>query len=235
MNKEIQIFKNEKFGEVRLIEVNGRVMFVASDVAKALGYADPKQAVVMHCKSGEVLNYDTAYVPHSNGVGGTNVIVIGESNVYRLVMRSNLPKAEEFQDWVVEEVLPSIRKTGSYSVQPVSALEMFKTMVKCFEEQEQKIKQLETNFSDVNEKVKLLEEKTTNPKYFTIAQYCKLHKIEITYKQEAALGRKATKLSKDMGYPIGKVKHKYWEIINTYAEIVLDTLRKIEYDEVLFS
>jgi prophage antirepressor-like protein len=114
MNTEIQIFKNEMFGEVRVTEMNGQIMFVASDVAKSLGYVDPKQAIAMHCKSGEALNYNTTYIPHSNGIGGTNVIIIGESNVYRLITRSHLPSAEKFQDWVFDEVLPSIRKHGGY-------------------------------------------------------------------------------------------------------------------------
>ena len=107
----IQIFKNEAFGEVRVTEVDGRPMFVASDIAKALGYANPAEAVATHCKSGDIAN---CYIAHSNGVGGTNMQCISESNVYRLVMRSKLPAAELFQDWVCEEILPSIRRNGGY-------------------------------------------------------------------------------------------------------------------------
>lgn len=108
---DIQIFKNEAFGEVRVTEVDGRPMFVASDIAKALGYANPAEAVATHCKSGDIAN---CYIAHSNGVGGTNMQCISESNVYRLVMRSKLPAAEQFQDWVCEEILPSIRRSGGY-------------------------------------------------------------------------------------------------------------------------
>ncbi|MDR1339209.1 MAG: phage antirepressor KilAC domain-containing protein [Prevotellaceae bacterium] len=114
MEADIQIFSNDLFGEVRIIEKNGQVMFVANDVAKSLGYKEPQHAIATHCKSGDVLNWNTAYIPHSNGVGGTNVIIIGESNVYRLIMHSHLPDAEKFQDWIFDEVLPSIRKTGGY-------------------------------------------------------------------------------------------------------------------------
>jgi prophage antirepressor-like protein len=89
-------------------------MFVANDVANALGYEKPQNAIATHCKSGDALNYGTAYIPHSNGVGGTNVIIIGESNVYRLILHSHLPFAEKFQDWVFDEILPSIRKHGGY-------------------------------------------------------------------------------------------------------------------------
>ncbi|MDR2383535.1 MAG: hypothetical protein LBD76_06615 [Prevotellaceae bacterium] len=101
------VFKHENFGEVRVIEMNGEPMFVAYDVAKALGYSNTRDAVATHCKLGDAPNWDITYIPHSNGVGGTNAIVIDESNMYRLIMKSRLPKAEEFQNWVCEKVLPS--------------------------------------------------------------------------------------------------------------------------------
>lgn len=115
-SSSVKIFENPEFGKVRTIIVNGVPMFVASDIAKALGYDKPQNAVLTHCKSGDALNYSTAYIPHFNGVGGTKATIIGESNVYRLIMRSNLPNAIKFQDWVCDEVLPSIRKTGKYSI-----------------------------------------------------------------------------------------------------------------------
>ena len=114
-SSSMKIFKDSEFGNIRVFIVNGIPMFVASDIAKALGYKDPKDAVLSHCKPGKEANYSTAYIPHSNGIGGTRVIIIGESNVYRLIMRSNLPNAVKFQDWVCEDILPSIRKTGSYA------------------------------------------------------------------------------------------------------------------------
>ena len=103
----IQIFRNEAFGEVRVTEVDGRPMFVASDIAKALGYANPAKAVIDHCKGVSILETPT------NG-GIQQVKYIPEADVYRLVMRSKLPAAEQFQDWVCEEILPSIRRTGGY-------------------------------------------------------------------------------------------------------------------------
>lgn len=103
----IQIFRNEAFGEVRVTEVDGRPMFVASDIAKALGYANPAKAVIDHCKGVSILETPT------NG-GIQQVKYIPEADVYRLVMRSKLPAAEQFQDWVCEEILPSIRRSGGY-------------------------------------------------------------------------------------------------------------------------
>lgn len=93
----------------------GEPWFVANDVASALGYAVPKKAVIDHCKYAEIFK-GTDSVPLTDSPRG--ISIIPESDVYRLIMRSNLPNAERFQDWVVEEVLPSIRKTGNYSMVP---------------------------------------------------------------------------------------------------------------------
>ncbi|MDR2653266.1 MAG: Bro-N domain-containing protein [Prevotellaceae bacterium] len=73
MKAELQIFKNSQFGEVRVTkDENGEPMVIAVDVARALGYESPKDAVATHCKSGGALKQSLAYIPHSNGVGGTN-------------------------------------------------------------------------------------------------------------------------------------------------------------------
>jgi len=103
----VQIFNNPQFGEVRINNENGKPLFMASDIARALGYSNPLKAIRDHCKG--VNEIDT---PTQGGV--QKVKFISEADVYRLVMRSKLPDAEKFQDWVVEEVLPSIRRDGGY-------------------------------------------------------------------------------------------------------------------------
>lgn len=106
----IQIFNNPSFGEIRTtMNKCDEPLFCASDVAKALGYARPADAVTDHCKGVSILPTPT------NG-GVQQVKFIKESDVYRLVMKSKAPNAEMFQDWVCEEVLPSIRKHGGYMV-----------------------------------------------------------------------------------------------------------------------
>jgi prophage antirepressor-like protein len=156
-NNKIQIFENQRFGKIRAIEIEGEPYFIASDVAKSLGYTDSKQAVVMHCKSGEVLKQHIAYIPHSNGVGGTKMVAINEPNVYRLVMRSHLPKAEEFQDWVCGEVLPAIRKTGQYSIKPLTPAEMFLEQAKLYLEQEKRITHIEAKVDSIEARINELE------------------------------------------------------------------------------
>jgi prophage antirepressor-like protein len=111
MENNIQIFNNPNFGEVRVVEIEGKIMFAATEVAICLGYENPRDAILYHCKSG---NVEKRYVAHENGMGGVYVNFIPEGEVYRLIIHSKLPTAEKFQDWVFDEVLPSIRKHGGY-------------------------------------------------------------------------------------------------------------------------
>lgn len=105
---DIQIFNNPDFGTVRTLEEeNGAIMFCGKDVAMALGYKSPKDAISAHCK-GAVKHR----LPTSSGE--QDMTFIPESDLYRLVFSSKLPTAEKFTDWVTETVLPSIRKNGGY-------------------------------------------------------------------------------------------------------------------------
>lgn len=105
---EMQIFENSEFGRVRtLLDEDGTVLFCGSDVAKALGYAVPRKALRDHCKG--VLKRNTL----TNG-GQQALSFIPEPDVYRLIFRSKLPTAEKFEKWVVEIVLPTLRRHGAY-------------------------------------------------------------------------------------------------------------------------
>lgn len=109
---EIKIFENNEFGKVRTLEIDGKPYFVASDVATALGYTNPRKAVLDHCKG--VTKRDT---PTSSGI--QYMSYIGEGDLYRLIMKSKLPNAEKFESWVMDDVLPSIRKNGIYATDNV--------------------------------------------------------------------------------------------------------------------
>ena len=106
---ELQVFNNVEFGSVRTIEMNGKVMFCGKDVASALGYSIPSKAVNTHCKGVSKMEVPT------NG-GSQEMLFITEGDIYRLITKSKLPSAEKFESWVFDEVLPSIRKTGSYKI-----------------------------------------------------------------------------------------------------------------------
>lgn len=107
MENGMQVFKNEEFGQVRVIDNGGRTLFCGADVARALGYARPGKAIIDHCKG--VLKRDTLTS------GGTQSLsYIPEGDVYRLIVHSKLPSAEKFERWVFDDVLPTIRHTGGY-------------------------------------------------------------------------------------------------------------------------
>lgn len=105
---ELQIFQNSEFGSIRTVDINGKTYFVASDVAKALGYAIPHKAVQTHCKGVLKRNIPT-------NSGSQEMLVIPEGDIYRLVIKSQLPSAERFESWIFDEVIPSIRKHGMYA------------------------------------------------------------------------------------------------------------------------
>ena len=117
MNQQLQVFNHDQFGDVRIIEEDGRVLFCGSDVAKALGYENPRDAIRRHCRC--VAKRD-AWVQTGTKSDGTPAMrlnstnFIPEGDVYRLITHSKLPAAERFEKWVFDEVLPTIRKTGGY-------------------------------------------------------------------------------------------------------------------------
>lgn len=113
MNHQNQVFNHPQFGEICTVQQEeGKVLFKANDVARSLGYAEAAKTVRTHCKGVSVL--DTPIENQYGTVVMQPTKFISESDVYRLVMRSKLPEAEKFQDWVCEEVLPAIRKDGAY-------------------------------------------------------------------------------------------------------------------------
>jgi len=112
MRTEIQVFTSEKFGQLRTAEIDGIIWFCGKDVAEALGYQLARKAIKDHCKEKGVLKWN---VPHPQSANKQiEMTYIDEGNMYRLISHSKLPSAERFESWVFDEVLPSIRRTGSY-------------------------------------------------------------------------------------------------------------------------
>ena len=113
-NNALINFSNAEFGNVRAMLIDGEPWFVGKDVAKALGYKNPRDALKNHVPD----KYKKDGVAIRDSIGREQKpVLINEAGLYKLVMRSKLENAEKFSDWVCEDVLPSIRKTGSYSVQ----------------------------------------------------------------------------------------------------------------------
>ena len=107
---QMEIFKNPEFGRIRVIEENGKYLFCGTDVAAALGYSNPRDAIIRHCRY--VVKRDA---PHPQSPDRKiSMTFIPEGDLYRLIVHSKLPSAERFEQWVFDEVLPTIRKHGAY-------------------------------------------------------------------------------------------------------------------------
>ena len=111
---EIQIFKHEKFGDIRTINKDGEPWFVGKDVAEVLGYKSPSVAI---CENVDSEDKTTFVISESGSKYKSKTTFINESGLYSLILSSKLPQAKEFKRWVTSEVLPSIRKTGAYLTQ----------------------------------------------------------------------------------------------------------------------
>lgn len=107
---------NNEFGNIRVVNINNEPWFVGNDVAHILGYGNPRQGIASHVEDDDkgVQKLDTPS-------GKQNVTIINESGLYSLILSSKLPRAKEFKHWVTSEVLPSIRKTGNYTVKESEA------------------------------------------------------------------------------------------------------------------
>lgn len=111
MENNIQIFENAEFGKVRTVVINDEPWFVGKDIAMSLGYKDAVNALKSHVDSDDKLGWQITTSGQRR-----KVTVINESGMYSLVLSSKLPTAKKFKHWVTSDVLPSIRKTGSYNL-----------------------------------------------------------------------------------------------------------------------
>ncbi len=141
---DLQIFKNEQFGEIQVLEDNNKFEFEATGVAKVLGYSNPHDAIQRHCKKDGVVKHEVI----DNLGRKQEKNFINEGNLYRLITHSKLPSAEKFESWVFDEVLPSIRKTGGYIAGEenmnedelvLKAMEVMQKKVKALEEKTEKL------------------------------------------------------------------------------------------------
>ena len=134
---EITVFNNDEFGSIRTVTIENEPWLVGKDVAEVLGYTNPSKALADHVDTEDKLNNETLL-----SLGQRGGWLINESGLYSLIMSSKLPTAKKFKRWVTSEVLPSIRKTGSYG-KPMSELEILQCSINQLVEQERKLKALE--------------------------------------------------------------------------------------------
>lgn len=122
MTNALQTFSNTEFGNIRTLTIDFEPWFVGKDIADALGYERTDNALRRH-----VDNEDKLMHQISASGQNRNMIIINESGLYSLILSSKLPNAKKFKRWVTSEVLPAIRKTGSYSIEPLQPTERITT------------------------------------------------------------------------------------------------------------
>lgn len=192
---KLTLFENPEFGNVRTLETDdGKVMFCGADVAKALGYAKPQNAIQAHCRGALKQGILT------NG-GKQEMLFIPEGDVYRLITHSKLPNAERFEKWVFEEVLPSIRKHGAY---------MTADTIKKAMQSPDFIIQLATELKSEQEKNRQLESKIEADKPKTIFADA------VSVSHSSILIGDLAKLIRQNGYEIGQKRLFAWMRDNGY-------------------
>lgn len=162
---DMTIFNNPEFGDVRTIMIDGEPWFCGKDVAGNLGYTNEKNAVKRHCDDGEVLK-QTLGVQTAIKKDGTPAIMqvdmlfVNESGLYSLIFGSKLESAKKFKKWVTSEVLPQLRKNGSYGVSklPKTPMELLELHYEAIKQVDSKVNTLEERFNDFEQNLPLLPE-----------------------------------------------------------------------------
>lgn len=143
---ELQIFNNEEFGNVRSLMIDNEPWFVGKDVAEALGYKNVRDSLARHIDSDDKRD---GVVIHDSMGREQKPIIINESGLYSLILSSKLESAKKFKHWVTSEVLPTLRKTGSYAKVPTDPRELLMLTIKAHEQTAQRVDVLEEKVSDL--------------------------------------------------------------------------------------
>jgi len=144
--EELQIFNNEEFGNVRSLVIDNEPWFVGKDVAEALGYKNVRDSLARHIDSDDKRD---GVVIHDSMGRAQKPIIINESGLYSLILSSKLESAKKFKHWVTSEVLPTLRKTGSYAKVPTDPRELLMLTIKAHEQTAQRVDVLEEKVSDL--------------------------------------------------------------------------------------
>lgn len=213
---ELRIFNNADFGDVRTVEKDGNIWFVGKDVAEALGYARTADAVKAHIDADDK---GVCVLPTPGGRQETTII--NESGLYSLVLSSKLPKAKAFKRWITSEVIPSIRKTGSYnkpSKQPTT-------------QQEQRAKAMLLNAQSRQCKLWLrLVETTDLPDYKHICQQKAAEVLAGSPVLPMQKAEKKTLSATEIGKILGITAHKVGMLAHKFA-LKSDAYGKYFYDK----
>ena len=233
---EVKIFENEEFGKVRtLIEGEDKVLFCGTDVAQALGYSNTTDALKRHCRCIVKREVPHPQSPEKN----LETNFIPESDVYRLIFGSKLEDAEKFQNWIFDDVIPTIRKTGGYvnndelfietyfSQVEESTKAMLRAMLATVREVNEKNRQLEQTVGVQSQQIAELQPKAT---YYDVVLQCEdLISITAIAKDYGKSARWMNNYLHEKGvqYRQGDI----WLLYQTYAERGYTSTKTFKYED----
>lgn len=236
MENNVQIFNNEEFGKVRtLIEGEDKVLFCGTDVAHALGYSNTTDALKRHCRCIVKREVPHPQSPEKN----LETNFIPESDVYRLIFGSKLEDAEKFQNWIFDDVIPTIRKTGGYvnndelfietyfSQVEESTKAMLRATLATVREVNEKNRQLEQTVGVQSQQIAELQPKAT---YYDVVLQCEdLISITAIAKDYGKSARWMNNYLHEKGvqYRQGDI----WLLYQTYAERGYTSTKTFKYDD----
>lgn len=222
----LQIFSNEEFGQIRTITIDGEPWFIGRDVAVALGYKNTKDALISHVdkldkriiQRSEIATIEN-HIPKevfpvnfvSGDIPNRGLTAINESGLYALIFGSKLESAKRFKHWVTSEVLPTLRKTGTYTIEGRKVPTTFREALICLIEDEEKIEALQNENS-----VLISDNERMKPK--------EVFADAVTSSEDCIYMRDLAKLLKQNGIEIGEKRLYKWMRENGY--IIKNKYRK---------
>lgn len=212
-DKNIQPFDFEGNAIRTIRDADGNIWFVAADVCAVLEITNIGNIIA---RLDDDEKRDDIQIMDAIG-RNQSVWFVNEAGVYRLIFTSRKESAERFKRWVAHEVLPAIRKTGSYTAQPMTPAQQLLMTAQQLVAQEQQLSEHETRLARLE-----AEAHSQAPDYFTIKGWAKLQGLRSPNEAEAQrLGKQAAALSRQRGLPIEKTAHANYGTVNRYASVVL--------------
>ena len=221
----IKLFENPEFGQVRVLLEDGEPLFCLADICNIL---ELRVTDVKNRLEEEVVS--TYPLPTNGGI--QQFTFVNEEGFYSVVLGSRKESVKPFKKWVTSEVLPSIRKTGSYSIKPLTHAELMLQQAQVIVElekrqivQEGKIQQLTEENEEIRKDFDYLKSKTNNtPDFYSVVGYCSLKGISINLEDAKQLGKEASKICKVNGIKTGSLPDPRFGRIKTYPYRVLESV-----------
>jgi anti-repressor protein len=210
MNTAIEVFKNDEFGSIRTMTVDGEPWFVGKDITDVLGYQNASKALADHVDDDDKLNNESL-----SSLGQRGGWLVNESGLYSLILGSKLPTAKKFKHWVTAEVLPAIRKHGVYAMDDLlNDPDALITALTAYKEEKEKVAQLQEENLQKTQMITEMQPKATY--YDLILQSASLVPITSIAKDYGMSAKHLNSLLADHG--IQFKQGKTWFLYQKYAE-----------------